>query len=49
MPQWLEPEVYYTYKHVIKVITMFHVAYIMINVGFEFEIDKTRLRSYGEH
>ena len=41
-------KVYYTYNHVVKVVTMFHVAYIMINVGFEFEIDKTRLPSYAK-
>ena len=41
-------DVYSTWKHVVKIVTMFHLSYIMINVGFEFEIDKTRLRSYGK-
>ena len=39
-------DVYSTWKHVVKIVTMFHLSYIMINVGFEFEIDKTRLSSY---
>ncbi len=32
---------------VIRVLTMTGLAYIMIHVGFEFHIDKTRLREYG--
>ena len=48
IPEWIDPEIYMTYKSVIKVVTMFHLSYIMINVGFEFEIDKSRLRSYGK-
>ena len=39
---------YANWKHVIKVITMFHLSYIMINVGFEFDIDKRHLRQYGK-
>ena len=45
--EFMTAETYTTWKHVVKVITMFHLSYIMINVGFEFEIDKTKLRSYG--
>ena len=48
IPEWLEPEAYFTYRAVVKVVTMFHLSYIMINVGFEFELDKSRLRSYGK-
>ena len=45
MPEWLDLDTYTTYKHVIRVVTMVHLSYIMINVGFEFDIDKSRLRS----
>ncbi len=31
----------------IRVLTMIGLAFIMIHVGFEFHIDKTRLRQYG--
>ena len=41
-------DTYDTWKHVVKVVTMFHLSYIMINVGFEFEIDKSNLRAYGK-
>ena len=40
--------VYTAYKHVVKITTMVLLSYIMINVGFEFELDKTRLKSYGK-
>jgi Kef-type K+ transport system membrane component KefB len=32
---------------VIRVLTMTGLAYIMIHVGFEFHIDKSRIREYG--
>ncbi len=40
-------EGYETFAHVIKVLTMWALAFIMIHVGYEFDIDKTRLREYG--
>merc|ERR1712178_278591 len=40
-------ETYGAWKFVVKLSTMFCLSYIMINVGFEFSIDKTRLGSYG--
>ena len=33
--------------HLIKMLTMAALAFIMIHVGYEFEIDKSRLRQYG--
>lgn len=39
-----------TYDHygrVVTLLTMVALAFIMIHVGYEFEIDKTRLGSYG--
>ena len=44
----MSAELYSTWKHVVKVVTMFHLSYIMINVGFEFELDKSNLRAYGK-
>eukprot|EP00747_Dinoflagellata_sp_TGD_P025444 gnl/TRDRNA2_/TRDRNA2_131259_c0_seq1.p1 gnl/TRDRNA2_/TRDRNA2_131259_c0~~gnl/TRDRNA2_/TRDRNA2_131259_c0_seq1.p1 ORF type:complete len:556 (+),score=97.51 gnl/TRDRNA2_/TRDRNA2_131259_c0_seq1:76-1743(+) len=45
--EWMDPSTYSTWKAVVKMITMFCVSYIMIHVGFEFEIDKQRVRQYG--
>lgn len=33
--------------HGVKVLTMIGLAFIMIHVGYEFEIDKSRLKEYG--
>lgn len=33
--------------HIIKVLTMMGLAFIMIHVGYEFDIDKSNLRQYG--
>ena len=29
IPEWIETETYYTYKSVVKVVTMFHLSYIV--------------------
>jgi Kef-type K+ transport system membrane component KefB len=34
-------------RFVVRVATMWLLGFIMIHVGYEFEIDKTRLKSYG--
>ncbi len=34
-------------REIIRVLTMFLLGFIMIHVGYEFEIDRSRLRSYG--
>lgn len=33
--------------HVVRVLTMIALAFIMIHVGYEFEIDKSNLKQYG--
>jgi hypothetical protein len=33
-------------RQVVTVLTMFCLSFIMIHVGYEFEIDRTRMRSY---
>lgn len=40
-------EAHETLAVLVRVLTMTGLAFIMIHVGFEFHIDKTRLRSYG--
>jgi len=47
IPGWLAPAEYDTWKQIVKLSTMFCLSYIMINVGYEFDIDKTKLRDYG--
>ena len=34
-------------REVVRLLTMWALAFIMIHVGYEFEIDRTRLRSYA--
>ncbi len=34
-------------KHVITALTMWMLAFIMIHVGYEFEVDKSNLKQYG--
>jgi Kef-type K+ transport system membrane component KefB len=33
--------------HILRLVTMITLAFIMIHVGYEFELDKTNLRQYG--
>jgi len=48
--QWLPsvfPDLFSALVTPIKMMTMFCLAFIMIHVGLEFEIDKSNLRQYG--
>ena len=46
LPAWLGE--YLTFgREVISVLTMVGLSFIMIHVGYEFELNKTRIRSYG--
>jgi len=38
---------YETAAHVVKLLTMIGLAFIMIHVGYEFDIDRSNLRQYG--
>lgn len=38
---------YHTFSELITVLTLIGLAFIMIHVGYEFELDKSNLRSYG--
>jgi len=40
-------ESYHTVAEIISVFTLIGLAFIMIHVGYEFELDKSNLRSYG--
>jgi hypothetical protein len=40
-------DAYHQTGHAIQLLTMIALAFIMIQVGFEFDIDKTRLGEYG--
>ena len=37
----------YTARETVRILTMVMLAFIMIHVGYEFEIDRSRLGSYG--
>jgi len=47
VPEAMDVSTYATWKSVIKAITMCCVSYIMIHVGFHFDIDKENLKKYG--
>jgi Kef-type K+ transport system membrane component KefB len=34
-------------SNVVKLLTMFGLSFIMIHVGYEFELDKSNLKAYG--
>ncbi len=38
---------YETFSSVVKLLTMFGLSFIMIHVGYEFELDKSNLKAYG--
>eukprot|EP00441_Pelagodinium_beii_P017890 CAMPEP_0197652248 /NCGR_PEP_ID=MMETSP1338-20131121/34329_1 /TAXON_ID=43686 ORGANISM="Pelagodinium beii, Strain RCC1491" /NCGR_SAMPLE_ID=MMETSP1338 /ASSEMBLY_ACC=CAM_ASM_000754 /LENGTH=475 /DNA_ID=CAMNT_0043227081 /DNA_START=57 /DNA_END=1484 /DNA_ORIENTATION=- len=46
IPDMMETDVYFTWKHIVKFITMCCVSYIMFHVGLEFELDKSNLKQY---
>lgn len=47
IPEWMDSHTYSAWKSIVKMITMFCVAYIMIHVGFHFDLDKGEIRKYG--
>jgi len=47
LPAILLPHAFEMTAHAIKLLTTAMLAFIMIRVGYEFDLDKTRLRSYG--
>jgi Kef-type K+ transport system membrane component KefB len=50
LSQWLPAlagEAYGPLSDGLRILTMVALAFLMIHVGYEFEIDKSRLRSYG--
>ena len=38
---------YESFSSVVKLLTMFGLSFIMIHVGYEFELDKSNLKAYG--
>ncbi|MFQ5428455.1 MAG: sodium:proton antiporter [Thermodesulfobacteriota bacterium] len=47
LPTLLPAHTYDEFAHIVKLLTTIMLGFIMIRVGYEFELDKTRLRSYG--
>jgi len=47
VPALLHAHAFETFAHVTRLFTTTMLGFIMIRVGYEFELDKTRLRSYG--
>ncbi|MFO1462961.1 MAG: sodium:proton antiporter [bacterium] len=48
LPGFLTPAQLPTYQAGVKLLTMFCLGFIMIHVGYEFEIDKARVGQYGK-
>jgi len=46
MPLWAADDPLENWKLFVKICTMWCLSYIMVHVGYEFDIDKTRLGSY---
>ncbi len=46
LPGMIGPD-YAVFGDVVRILTMVGLSFIMIRVGFEFDIDKSNLRSYG--
>jgi hypothetical protein len=47
LPFALAGEAYADVSHGLRLATMVALAFMMIHVGYEFELDKTNLRQYG--
>lgn len=47
VPALLDAESYAAWKQTVKLCTMFCLSFIMIQVGLEFDLDKTRIRKYA--
>jgi len=47
LPAWLGPD-YATLAEAVRFLTMFGLAFIMIHVGYEFELDQTQVRTLGK-
>jgi len=48
IPTWLEADAYAVWAQVVKVCTQWCLAYIMVHVGYEFDLDKSRICSYSK-
>ena len=48
LSRFVEPSIYGIWQHVVKICTMFCLSYIMIGVGYEFDVDKSKMRQYGK-
>ncbi|MFQ5585257.1 MAG: sodium:proton antiporter, partial [Thermodesulfobacteriota bacterium] len=46
-PSLIPANYYEGYSHVIKILTTVGLGFIMVRVGYEFDIDKNKLRAYG--
>jgi len=47
LPVFFPADRYIEYQHLIRLLTSIALGFIMIRVGYAFDIDKSRLRSYG--
>jgi len=47
LPHWLAVGELEAAQFAVRLVTMWCLSYIMVHVGYEFDIDKARLRSYG--
>ena len=47
LPSLILPDYYTDFMHVVRSLTTIALGFIMIRVGYEFDIDKNNLKSYG--
>ena len=47
LPSIIPTDYYSGFIHIIRILTTIALGFIMIRVGYEFNIDKSRLQAYG--
>lgn len=47
LPSLVSVEHYVEFEHIIRLLTTAALGFIMIHVGYQFDIDKSRLKAYG--
>ncbi len=47
LPSFIPSDSYDLFSHIVKLFTTIALGFIMIRVGYEFDLDKSRLKSYG--
>mmetsp|Transcript_97641 Transcript_97641/g.173925 ORF Transcript_97641/g.173925 Transcript_97641/m.173925 type:complete len:476 (+) Transcript_97641:52-1479(+) len=47
LPNMLDHETHHRVEHIVELLTMFCLSFLMVHVGYELDLDKSRWRDYG--